>query len=145
VNLVHASALHAPVLAALHAESFPKAWIETEFRTLLSQPGVAAWIAGEIPNGFILVRAVAEEAEILTLAVSPAHRRAKIGTALVEKACAHLARAKIQKLFLEVAADNAAALALYGGAGFTPCGRRPGYYTGTAATDAVVMIRNIVG
>jgi ribosomal-protein-alanine N-acetyltransferase len=47
-----------------------------------------------------------------------------------------------ETLFLEVAADNAAALGLYEGLGFEMAGRRKGYYDRGAASpriDALVM------
>ena len=49
------------------------------------------------------------------------------------------------RLFLEVAADNAAALKLYGKMGFSPVSERRGYYPrpdGSAAT-AIVMARDL--
>ncbi len=138
----------ASALAVLHATSFSKPWNETDFRILLDQPGVAAWMSGEdLPHGFILARAAADEAEILTLAVAPTHRRAGIAAALVHTACEELRAAGVHRLFLEVASDNIPAVALYTAAGFAPCGERPGYYeaAGTAlARDAVVMARDLL-
>ncbi len=70
---------------------------------------------------------IAGEAEVLTLAVRPAARRRGIGRALVE-AAATLAEASAAAMFLEVAADNPGAVALYAQTGFEIVGRRPGYY-----------------
>jgi len=44
-------------------------------------------------------------------------------------------------MFLEVAADNEAALSLYQGLGFTPTGRRGGYYERSQrpAADALIL------
>ena len=55
-------------LAALHATAFDAPWNAAAFSVLLSGPGV---FAIESADGFILMRAVADEAEILTLAVRP--------------------------------------------------------------------------
>jgi len=134
---------HAPVLKALHAAAFPAPWTAAEFETFLSQPGVAGWIADEAaPKGFILVRAAADEAEILTLAVDPAHRRAGIASRLLRAATAALSAGKTQRVFLEVAADNGPALALYERHGFEICGRRAHYYgVGDKRVDAVMMRR----
>lgn len=143
MTVIRASVLHAPVLAALRSESFKSAWDDDTFAKLLSQPGVAAWIwQDERPRGFILVRAAADEAEIVTLAVSPAHRRKGIGATLIDAAVAQLSHASIKNLFLEVAADNAAARALYAAANFSECGQRPGYYQDRdGRIDAVIMKR----
>ncbi len=61
------------VLAALHAAAFADAWSAASIRDLFATPGVFALIAGE---GFVLARAAGDEAEILTIAVAPAARRA---------------------------------------------------------------------
>ena len=67
-------------LAAIHAEAFDRPgdtpWSAAAFADLLIQAGV---FAVEAADGFILMRAVADEAEILTLAVRPAGRRRGAG------------------------------------------------------------------
>ncbi len=142
-TIIRATVMHAPVLAALRSESFKSAWDDDAFEKMLLQPGVAAWVwQDDQPRGFILVRAAADEAEIITLAVSPPHRRRGIGKALIDAATVELRYANIQNLFLEVAADNIAARALYAAAGFVGCGQRPGYYQDRdARIDAVIMKR----
>ena len=63
---------HARLAAALHETSFATPWTDDEFAKLLEQPGVAGLLwQDDAPTGFILIRAVADEAEILTLAVAP--------------------------------------------------------------------------
>lgn len=112
-------------LASLHAVSFAQAWSESFLRDLLATPGAFAYQEGD---GFILARAVGGEAEILTLAVAPNARRKGLARRLVQKAAGHAESAGADTLFLEVASDNLAALALYGGLGFAPVGRRKAYY-----------------
>ena len=127
-------------LAALHAAAFDHPWDAAALQALLAGPGV---IALADADGFILIRVVADEAEILTLAVAPGARRQGLGRRLVEVAARQAAGQGAASLFLEVAADNAAALALYQGAGFEPVGRRSGYYprSGGLAVDAMVLKR----
>ena len=86
-------------------------------------------------------RAVADEAEILTLAVTPLVRRNGAGRALVEAAAAIAAARGADSLFLEVAATNAAALGLYAASGFETAGLRRAYYADGA--DALVMRRTL--
>lgn len=133
----------APLLAALHAVSFPpaEAWGEAAFARLLALPGAAGLLAaeGDEPLGFVLARQAADEAEFLTLAVAPAWRRQGVGRRLVEDCLAALARALVGRVFLEVAADNAAARGLYGALGFQPVGRRRDYYG--PGRDALVLAR----
>ncbi len=115
-------------LARLHATAFEPAWSAEDLAGALTSPFSFALQAGERPVGFILARAVADEGEILTLAVDPAARRQGAGLALVRAAGRVALAAGAQTLWLEVAEDNAAALALYAAAGFEEVGRRRAYY-----------------
>ena len=133
-------------LARLHAASFtmPRPWDEAEFTSLLSGPGVFLLTRDA---GFLLGRAIAGEAEILTLAVSPAARRQGTGRGLVASFLDEARSRGAESAFLEVAADNAPAIALYRAAGFAEAGRRRGYFhvPGRAAVDALVMTARIQG
>ncbi len=120
-------------LAALHVTAFPDGWSVSYIRDLLAGRGVFAFSG---PSGFILARAAGDEAEILTLAVAPAMRRQGIARTLIRKAAKHAEGLGAAAMFLEVAADNAPALALYRGLGFAPVGLRKSYY---GATDAHVL------
>jgi [ribosomal protein S18]-alanine N-acetyltransferase len=141
--MLQAGTAHAGILATLHRACFSAPWHTTEFAALLAQPGVAAWIATEdaIPVAFILVRAAADEAEILTLAVLPDHRRKGLAAHLMQTASTQLRTGGTRRIFLEVAADNVPAATLYECHGFAPCGRRPDYYSNRTGPmiDAVVM------
>ncbi len=132
----------AAALAGLHAGSFPEPWDAAAMEALLEGEGVIALTA---PDGFILVRAVAGEAEIITLAVAPPARRHGLGRALIEAATDAVIRVGAESLFLEVAADNTPALALYGRCGFEPVGRRRGYYRrpNGPAMDALVLRKTL--
>ena len=129
-------------LADLHATAFPAPWDAAAFESLLDQPGVCAL---EAPDGFILLRVVADEAEILTLAVRPAARRRGVGARLVQEGGRLVAARGATRLFLEVAADNDAALSLYRRAGFADAGRRPAYYARPegARQDALILALNL--
>ncbi len=77
---------------------------------------------------FVLGRVTLDEAEILTLATHPDLRRRGHARSALRRFEAAVTRLGARKIFLEVAEDNAAALALYLGAGYSEIGRRPGYY-----------------
>ena len=136
------AAISAETLADLHAAAFAAPWTAGTFAELLVQPGVFAETADD---GFILIRVVAGEAEILTLAVRPEARRRGLGARLVAAAAARAAALGAARLFLEVAEDNAAARALYAAAGFAETGRRRGYYPreGGGRTDALILSLNL--
>jgi ribosomal-protein-alanine N-acetyltransferase len=92
-------------------------------------------------HGFVLSRLAADEAEILTIAVEAARQGKGVGRALLSENLRQAANAGAKAMFLEVAKDNASALALYERFGFVKVGERAGYYRradGTRAT-AIVM------
>jgi len=131
----------APLLAAMHARTFPRPWSEADFDKLLANPATVALVSrDETPNGFALIWVAAGDAELLTVSVLPMARRQGIGAALVQ-AAARAAQARgAATLHLDVAADNAVALALYAKLGFAEVGRRKGYYAELdGPMDAIVM------
>ncbi len=134
-------------LAAIHAASFEheRAWSAREFAALLADPHVFAVDAPRSGAGFALGRAVAGEAELLTLAVVPHARRAGHGRALVARFEGAAREHGAMEAFLEVAADNAAAVALYASAGYGERGRRPDYYDRGRGgrADALLMGRSL--
>ena len=140
-----AVAADAPALSLVHAAAFDTPWSARSLAGFMSDAGAITLMAGEPPQGFILIRAMAGEAEVLTLAVDPAARRKGIARTLVEAAALAAREAGAASLFLEVAADNFAALSLYRGCGFGEVGRRAGYYRRGEgpAMDALVLKRDL--
>jgi ribosomal-protein-alanine N-acetyltransferase len=123
------------LLAELHAACFAERWDPAALASLLAMPGALAFLAsgplgpaGDEPLGFVLLRAIAGEAEIISIGVRPEARRAGIGRRLLGAALAAAAAGGAERLFLEVAADNWQALGLYLSHDFTEVGRRPNYY-----------------
>ncbi len=120
-------------MAAIHAASFPprERWGEDAMRLQLELPGAFGLI--DARGGFVLARVAADEAEILSIAVMPKARRVGLGRTLLTAAIAEARARGAAAMFLEVAAANAAARALYAQAGFREVGTRPNYYPGGAA------------
>jgi ribosomal-protein-alanine N-acetyltransferase len=85
-------------------------------------------------------RLAADEAEILTICIDPAHRGRGLGHLLLERHLAHLVRRGVATLFLEVEDNNAPALALYRAFHFAKVGERPGYYLKPDGTRALALI-----
>lgn len=131
-------------MAALHARCFtvPRPWAAAEFAALLAEATVFVVHA---PAGFALGRVAADEVEVLTIAVAPEARRQGQGRDLMAAFTALAAARGALSAFLEVAADNAAAIALYHAAGFAVAGRRRGYYrlADGSAVDALVMAKSL--
>ncbi|MDM8167400.1 MAG: GNAT family N-acetyltransferase [Roseovarius sp.] len=132
-------------MATCHARAFAgqgREWAAQEFADLLDSPHVFA--VGS-PQTFALGRAVADEAELLTIATDPAHRRQGLARKTLSAFEATAAARGVTRTFLEVSAGNAAALALYRSAGYSETGRRRGYYrTPNGPEDALLMAKRLV-
>jgi [ribosomal protein S18]-alanine N-acetyltransferase len=136
-TMLVAGRAHTRALAAIHASAFPRGarWSAEAFAAQLALPGVFGLI--DPAGGIALARVTADEAEILTLAVSPAARRRGRGRLLLARAMARARAQGAQRMVLEVSAANEPARALYAAAGFAAVGRRPRYYPD--GSDALVL------
>lgn len=132
-------------LAGIHARAFKRSrpWSAKEFTELLASPHVFLCPGA---HGFALGRAIADEAELLTLATDPAHRRQGQARACLDAFEAQALARGGARAFLEVDAENHAALELYRTAGYTLEATRPNYYAlpdGTRA-DALVFTKPLL-
>lgn len=130
-------------LVALHAKGFEMGWDRQSIADFVESDWVLVRSdssAGSVA-GFIIVRQALEEAEIITLVVDPEARRSGHGLALVTETLEKLTASGVIKVFLEVARDNQAALALYLRAGFMQIGARKAYYArqNGSTVDALVL------
>ncbi len=130
-----------PELTLLEQGAFSDPWSSEMIADAISAPGAVALVAeagdGEIV-GSVLGRVVDDEAEILTIAVSPAARRQGLGREMLDAALADLGAAGATSVWLEVRPSNHAARAMYRAAGFVAAGVRPRYYR-RPAEDALIL------
>ena len=137
-------------ILSLEALSFTSAFDKAHLRNLIAQRRGLAFVAEFAAEkdqpmadsfvGYIIAHIIADEAEILSLAVAPLVRRRGVGAALLDHLIAQLKAQKIGTIWLEVAADNLTAIGLYEKAGFIVSGHRPRYYRRPGgAVDAVLM------
>jgi ribosomal-protein-alanine N-acetyltransferase len=130
-------------LARLHAAAFAeerpweRSWSAAEFADLLEAPG--ALLLGD-GRAVLLARVTLDEAEVLTLATSPAHRRRGLARDLLLRFHHEAARRGATRAVLEVAEGNEAARALYAGAGYEAVGRRPAYYARPGGRMAALVL-----
>lgn len=127
-------------MARIHAAAFvnDRPWSADEFSDLIASKFVNAIC---VKGGFALIRVIIDEAELLTIAVDPAYQRQGIARALMAQWTSHAAGSGAVTAFLEVAADNTAARALYAGCHFVEVSRRSSYYQRKHApsVDAIIL------
>ena len=119
-------------MATIHAACFSRPWDEEAFAQLLAESVNLALVASRVgeaaPQGLLVARAAAGEAEILTLGVVPSARGGGLGRALLTTAAAWCRTAGAVSLYLEVEEGNHAALHLYRSFGAIVVGNRRRYY-----------------
>ena len=139
----------APALAALEtlcAGGWGARAFERELRggtsrvLVLRRPGLAPGASTEIV-AYCAFRTMADEVEVLGLAVAPGSRRRGLARWLLRLALGLARRRGARTAFLEVRPSNGAAIALYGALGFGEAGRRPRYYQQPAEDALVLMCR----
>ncbi len=145
VSLLWASPDRVTEIAALHAKLFDPPWDATSIAALIELPVAAALVAQvrepKAMAGFIIGQVAADEAEILCIGVAPEWQRRGLARQMIEGLARAATRAEAKRIYLEVAADNAAAMALYDSLGFSEVGRRKGYYqtAGAQPVDAALL------
>ncbi len=160
-----ASLFDVPALAELAAASFKVPWSGEMIASSLAAKGSAGLCAIYKPSvveetatkshggqagsmtgalkGALIGRVMADEAEILFLAVAPEFRRRNLGRELLQRQLSRFDAAQIGKVYLEVAQSNEAARRLYQQNGFETVGVRPNYYSAgrDVPENALIMMR----
>ncbi len=133
-------------LANLHKKSFTRGWGAHDFALFLQDNKMkvlGAFSNGDKnPNAFLLVRCVADEAEVISIAVGRRHRRKGVAEGMLDVAIDTLYDKGIKELHLEVDENNKGAVELYNQAGFEVIGERKAYYKsekGEKASSALMM------
>jgi [ribosomal protein S18]-alanine N-acetyltransferase len=111
---------------------YGEAWTTQQLSSFTYLSGVTLNLA-QIDNcfmGFSLTRTVADEMELLLLAVSPQWQGRGVGKKLLESCISHARLEKISYIFLEVRENNDA-IYFYETMGFEHIHRRPSYYKGS--------------
>ena len=118
-------------LANLHRACFPDdPWEVAALSRIMALSGGFGWLVweDEEPAGFVLIRDLGNECEILSLGVTPRWLRRGIAQTLLDTAFAEATRRGLASVVLEVAVDNEPAANLYAATGFVAVGRRARYY-----------------
>jgi ribosomal-protein-alanine N-acetyltransferase len=118
------------VMDSAFGRRFGEAWTRSQLAGILPMAGVSLMLArepGDDATGFSLFRTVADESELLLLAVEPDHHRRGVGRLLLDEFLDRARNDGVARVHLEVR-DGNPAVAMYRKAGFSPVGRRRNYY-----------------
>lgn len=135
------------IMAAAFDPRFGEGWTRSQCSGILPLSGVVLTIARDqsgLAQGFSLLRTVADEAELLLLAVAPKTQGRGVGGVLLRHFIDLGRRQGIQRLHLEVR-DGNPAVEMYRAFGFSLEGKRPNYYCGDDGSrhDALTMARSL--
>jgi [ribosomal protein S18]-alanine N-acetyltransferase len=125
--------------------SYPTPWSRSMFAGELAKPSSLSLGAfdpetGEL-LGYLIISRYVDAWHVMNVAVSPAHRRRRIATALLERLFELTIGEGRRGYTLEVRVSNEVAIRLYERAGFRARGVRRGYYTDNRE-DALIMWRD---
>jgi [ribosomal protein S18]-alanine N-acetyltransferase len=131
------------VLAIQQASPELAQWTRRDYERV-AKGDMAGWVAqdGDAAMGFIVARKLADEMEILNLAVAPDARRHHLGSELLAAAFGWGRSNQVRKAFLEVRASNFAAIAFYEHQKFKSVGRRQRYYL-APIEDAIILAADL--
>jgi [ribosomal protein S18]-alanine N-acetyltransferase len=136
------------IMEAAFGSKYGEAWTRSQCAGILPMAGVSLMLARDGDTGeavgFSLSRSVADEAELLLLAVLPGRHRQGIGSRLLEDFMRRAGTVGAARVHLEVR-DGNPAVTMYRDAGFAPVGRRRNYYQATDGRryDALTFARNL--
>ena len=133
------------IMATAFSTEYGEAWTRSQCAGILPMSGVVLTVARDPVSreaqGFALLRTVADEAELLLIAVAPIAQHRGVGRALLAFFVDHSQRNGATRLHLEVRDGNLAAR-MYNAAGFQIVGRRRDYYRGSDGRhfDALTLV-----
>lgn len=120
-------------LLAVDSACFAAPWSESGWRVELEDARARVWVTA---LGFACATVILDVCELRRIAVMPGARGRGLGRDLLLAVIDHARAVGCDRVELEVADDNLAALQLYRAAGFAEVGRRPRYYRDA---DAILM------
>lgn len=135
------------VMEAAFGDRYGEAWTRSQCAGILPMTGVMLMLARDERDaivGFSLFRSVADEAELLLIAVEPDRQSRGIGRALLDQFIESAGSIGAARVHLEVR-DGNPATGMYRAAGFKPVGRRRKYYHGADGRhyDALTFARDL--
>ncbi len=111
-------------------------WSEQQIASLPEYASYIAAFDGNEMVGIASMYTLANEGQIMNLAVLSNHRKKGVGKKLMDSLLLIAREKSCASVSLEVAESNNSAIALYRKCGLESIGRRKGFYNGT---DAIIM------
>ncbi|MCU7555100.1 ribosomal protein S18-alanine N-acetyltransferase [Alteromonas sp. ASW11-19] len=131
-----------PAAYAIHQQAQPRPWSPATFEDCTHTPYHGLVAENDSVAGYALILCVADEATLMDIAVAESARRSGTGSALLSRVIQYCQQCGMRSLFLEVRANNPAAIGLYRKYGFEQIDTRKGYYnTPEGKIDGVIMRR----
>ena len=146
LELVAMQATDVPEVKALEDALFPvDAWTQDMFHNELAEVGISrevmvARLAGKIV-GYVSLRFVADEGDVVTIAVDTSVQKQGVGTLMMDWLETTAKVRGVKNLFLEVRSDNIPAIAMYLARDFERIDLRRNYYD--TGVDAYVMRKRL--
>ena len=124
--------------------SFPLPWKRESFLSELHNSHGCFWVAEKAGNiiGYLCCWFIADEGEILNVAIAPEYRRCGFGKILLRESISVARQKGVRTLYLEVRVSNTPAITLYKSFDFHEIGTRREYYAD--GEDALLMMRREV-
>lgn len=142
MHVLPMAAAHIAAIAALEEQCFSTPWSAAALAEELNNPRAVFLVAADDGRvlGYAGMHHVGDEGYIANVAVDPAARRQGVARRLLAELEAYGREHALYRLTLEVRASNAAAIALYAGAGYVCDGVRPRFYA-KPTEDAAIYSR----
>jgi len=134
-------------VVAIEAHSPPTPWSKKMFSEEMQNPGSCCFVIKieiELKQpiiGFICFRNMAEESELLTIAVHPHYRRLGIGRKLMQFYIDFSSQRGVKTFYLETNSSNEPAIHLYQHFSYQSFGMRKKFYQ--KQFDALLMMKKV--
>ena len=145
IDLLPLQLQYCEAVAEIAKESLPEHWSLDGIKDVLRYDNNIYYVARDLSGkivGFVGIMLVADEAELLNIAVSGSFRGRGIGQELLTKVLSKASQKGTQRMLLEVRKSNTSAINLYHKNGFVELGERKNYYS-NPKEDAIIMEKKL--
>lgn len=136
-----------PAVCRLEEECFSDAWSEALIRDMLAgeYDFCRVLVEDEAVRGYINVRVLGDEAELMRICIAKAYRGRGLSGPLLKAGIEDMKEHGAEAATLEVRAGNTAAVRLYEAHGFLLAGTRRNYYRDPVEDASIYWNRSLKG